>query len=56
MNIRYVIGVDIAATNRDGVPMCCVVHGVSKVFVERRYDSENNDSGIGGLCNLLQPS
>ena len=55
MTIHYVVGVDIAVTDRDQVSVRCVVHGVSKVSVECRYDSDNSDSGIGGLWNLLQP-
>ena len=54
MNIRYVIErVDIAATDGDGVSISCVFHGMSKVFVERRYDSDNSGSGTGGLWNFL---
>ena len=55
MTICYVVGVDIAVTDRDGVSIRCIVHGVSKVFVECRYDSDNSDGGVGGLRNLLQP-
>ena len=35
--IRYVIVVDITVTKRDRVRIRCVVHGVSKVLIERRY-------------------
>jgi len=37
MTIRHVMGADIVVTNRDRVSIRCVVHGVSKVFGERRY-------------------
>jgi len=37
MTVCHVIAVDIAVTNRGRVPIRCVVHGVSKVFGERRY-------------------
>jgi len=35
--IHHVIAVGIVITNRDRVPIRCVVHGVSKVFGERSY-------------------
>ena len=37
MTIRYVIAVDILVADRDRVRICCMVHGVFKVFVGRRY-------------------
>ena len=53
MTIRYAITVNIAATNRDRVSIRCVVHGVSKVFVERRYAiaiAMVATLGVYGIC------
>jgi len=36
MTISHVMGVDIVVTNRDRVSIRCALHGLSKVFGERR--------------------
>ena len=54
ITIRHVIAVDIAVANRDRVPIRCVIHGVSKVFGERRYAIAITVSDIGAFTGFGQ--